>query len=81
MVSRAGSFYLFGPGERPGDVVILLGVEADDLGDFHCGSLQTATRVRNPWAVEEEQDVPVLLCRDPNMTMQEVWARHGPEWG
>ncbi|MCG6957240.1 MAG: glycosyltransferase family 39 protein [Gemmatimonadetes bacterium] len=81
VVSRAGSFYLFGPGERPGDVVILLGVEADDLGDFHCGSLQTATRVRNPWAVEEEQDVPVLLCRDPNMTMQEVWARHGPEWG
>jgi hypothetical protein len=81
VVSLAGSFYLFGPGERPGDVVILLGVEAEDLGDFGCASLETAARVRNPWGVEEERDVPVLLCRHPNMTMQEVWARNGPHWG
>jgi hypothetical protein len=33
------------------------------------------TRVRNPWGVDEEQDVPVMLCRDPVITLQQLWER------
>ncbi len=81
VVSLAGSFYLFGPGNRPGHVLILLGVEPDEMDDVRCASLEVAARVTNPWAVEEERDVPVLLCLDPSMTLQELWATEGPNWG
>jgi len=81
VVSLAGSFYLFGPGERPGEVLILLGVEREDLRSIHCDSLEMPARVTNPWGVEEEQDVPILVCRGPSVTLQQLWAGRGPGWG
>jgi len=81
VVSLAGSFYGFGPGERPGEILVLLGVEPDQLGDVHCASLESAARVTNPWGVEEEQNVPVLVCREPNTTLQDLWPRRRPGWG
>ncbi|HKK08303.1 MAG TPA: glycosyltransferase family 39 protein [Gemmatimonadota bacterium] len=32
-----------------------------------------ATRIRSPWSVPEERDVPVWIARDPRMTLQEAW--------
>jgi hypothetical protein len=81
VVSLAGSFYLFGPGDRPGDVIVFLGFEADDLSELHCASLTSPARVTNPWGVDEEQDVPIVVCRRPHDTVQDVWKRHGPAWG
>jgi 4-amino-4-deoxy-L-arabinose transferase-like glycosyltransferase len=75
VVSLAGSFVYFGPGERPGDIVVFLGVEPSDLHTYTCGSAEVVTRVRNPWGVDEEQDVPVMLCRDPVITLQQLWER------
>ncbi|MBS1242144.1 MAG: hypothetical protein H6R40_1571, partial [Gemmatimonadetes bacterium] len=81
VISLAGSFYLFGPGSRSGRTLILLGVEREDLDDLTCASLEEVTRVRNRWAVPGEDDVPVLLCRQPSLTPQEIWRRNRPEWG
>jgi hypothetical protein len=81
VVSLAGSFYLFGPGPRPGGVVVFLGVEPEDLTELACRSLAVTDRVRNPWGVPEERDVPVVVCRDPAITVQEVWRTRGPGWG
>jgi 4-amino-4-deoxy-L-arabinose transferase-like glycosyltransferase len=82
VVSLAGSFYNFGPGERPGAVIIFLGLEIDDLDPGSCKSLELADRVVNPWGVPEERDVPILVCRQPSMTLQEFWEREGrPHWG
>jgi len=81
VVSLAGSFFLFGPGDRPGEVLVLLGVEPEDLYDLQCRSLETPARVTNPWAVPEEDDVPVVVCRGPNTTLQELWRRRRPSWG
>lgn len=81
VVSAAGSFWLFGPGERPGRVLILLGVEAASLAEIGCRELREVTRVRNPWGVPEERDVPVTLCKDPAVTLQEIWPQLGPRWG
>jgi hypothetical protein len=75
VVSLAGSFVYFGPGERPGNIVVFLGVEPSDLHTYTCGSTEVVTRVRNPWGVDEEQDVPVMLCRDPVITLQQLWER------
>jgi hypothetical protein len=71
VVSMAGSFYFFGPGDRPGDVMLFVGVERESLEDL-CGSLELGTRFQQEWSVEEN-DVPVLVCREPNATVQEVW--------
>lgn len=79
VVSFAGSFFFFGPGDRPGDVIVLLGVELQEVESLECGSLELAARVANPWGVEEERDVPVLVCRRPNTTVQDLWAHRAAE--
>ncbi|MHB1095869.1 MAG: ArnT family glycosyltransferase [Gemmatimonadaceae bacterium] len=81
VVSLAGSFYLFGPGQRPGKIVIFLGVRRSDLEELGCASLDIVARVKNRWGVPEEQDVPILICRKPKLTVQEIWKRQHPHWG
>jgi len=67
-VSLAGSFYNVGPGERPGTVIIFLGVEMDDLDPGSHESLALADPVINRWGVPEERDEPILVYRKPRMT-------------
>lgn len=74
VVSMAGSFFFFGPGDRDPDVIVALGVEPGDAADAKCGSLEMMTRVKNPWGVEEERDVPVLLCRHPGVKLRDLWS-------
>lgn len=78
VVSLAGSFYFFGPGERPGEVLLFVGMEREWVDDT-CPSAEEVTRVKAEWTVEEN-DVPVLVCRAPTVTVQEVWARN-PQMG
>jgi len=81
VVSLAGSFYLFGPGNRPGRTLIILGVERSEVSGIACRVLEEVARVANRWGVPEERDVPILVCRDPNQTLQEYWRRQRPHWG
>lgn len=81
VISLAGSFYTFGPGSLPGEVIVFLGVAKDDLADLHCASLIEAGRVQNVWGVPEERDVPIVVCRAPKLTVQQVWRLEGPHWG
>lgn len=81
VVSLAGSFFLFGPGTRPGRTLIILGVEKSEVEGVTCESLEEVARVKNRWGVTEEQDVPILVCRHPNMTLQEFWKKNSPHWG
>ena len=82
VISLAGSFFNFGPGTRSGRVLILLGVEPEEVDIITCLSLEVAARVSNPWGVSEEQDVPVLVCREPSLTPQELWIRVArAHWG
>lgn len=73
VVSLAGSWYFFGPGDRPGNPVVLLGVEPEDLVSIGCASVELATRVQNYWGVPEERDVPVTFCYDPSISVQRLW--------
>jgi 4-amino-4-deoxy-L-arabinose transferase-like glycosyltransferase len=81
VVSLAGSFYLFGAGDRPGEVLVFLGTDPEDLRELQCRSLEMPARVTNQWAVPGEDDVPVVVCRGPGTTLQEIWRRRGPSWG
>ncbi len=79
-VSWAGDFFLWGPGDRPGDVTIVVGGSADDWRAFW-GDVTEVARARNPWGVEEERDVAIWVCRAPKVTLQEFFRRLGPQWG
>jgi hypothetical protein len=72
VVSAAGSYWFFGPGDKPGEVAVTIGLTGEDLAPFF-DSLQAATRITNPWAVEEERDLTVYVARRPRRTLQELW--------
>lgn len=72
VVSPAGSYWFFGPGDRPGEVVITLGVPAEALREFY-DSVRTVSRVGHPWAVAEERGVPINVGTGPRATLQAVW--------
>ena len=69
-----GTYWFFGPGDLPGEIVILHGFREDDFSSY-CGSKTAAGFVSHPYAVAEQRDLTVYVCRDPTLTMQELWPR------
>ena len=74
VVSAAGSYWFFGPGEKPGTVLVTLGVSREDLLRFY-GVVTPAGRLTNDWTVEEEQDITVYVAEQPKTTLQELWPK------
>jgi hypothetical protein len=71
-ICPCGSYWFFGPGDKPGDVAVTIGPSRADLEPFF-DSLQVATRITNPWAVQEERELTVFVARRPRKTLQQVW--------
>ncbi len=76
-ICGCGSYWYFGPGERPGDVVLVYGMDESDLRRFY-RDVQVVGRVDLPWSVPEERDAAILLGTEPVMTLQELWGRLAP---
>lgn len=38
-------------------------------------SIAEAARVRSPWSVREERNVPIYVARNQRMTLQQLWPR------
>jgi hypothetical protein len=72
VVSAAGSYWFFGPGEKPGNVVVTLGVTREDLEKFF-DTVTPAGRVINTWGVPEESDVSIYVAENPRATLQAIW--------
>jgi len=72
VVSSAGSYWFFGPGDKPGTVLVSLGVTKEDLERWY-GTVTPAGRVINTWGVPEESDVPIYVAENPRTTLQAIW--------
>ncbi len=72
VVCAAGSYWFFGPGDKPGTVAITLGVTRKDLEKFY-ETVTLAGRVLNEWGVPEESDVSIYVGEHPRATLQAVW--------
>jgi 4-amino-4-deoxy-L-arabinose transferase-like glycosyltransferase len=72
VVSPAGSYWFFGPGDQPGRVVITIGVPGEDLRRFF-DSVETAATASHPWTVEEERSVTVNIGTRARTTLQQLW--------
>lgn len=72
VVTSAGSFWFFGPGKRPGTVLIAIG---SDPADLHKGwaSVRLVATLERPWSVHEERVRPIYLATQPRMTLQQMW--------
>jgi hypothetical protein len=75
-VAPVGSYWFWGPGERPGQVTVVVGAEPEDLLGEYFEEATLAARVRNPWGVPEERSVGIVVARNPVRPLQAVW----PEW-
>ncbi|MGE5313064.1 MAG: hypothetical protein ACM3Q4_00055, partial [Acidobacteriota bacterium] len=70
----SGSYWFFGPGERPGRVAITIGIDEKDLRD----NWRTVTRMaelRNEWTVPEEQHLEFYQCEFEKQTVQTLWPQ------
>jgi 4-amino-4-deoxy-L-arabinose transferase-like glycosyltransferase len=68
-----GSYWFWGPGPKPGNVIIKVGEEAEALRPF-CGEVELGARITDDrWLVPEEQNLAIWICRRPHRTLQEVW--------
>ena len=72
VVSPTGSYWFFGPGTKPGEVVVTIGARREDLVPFF-DSVEPAGRVTSPWSVAEERDLTIYVARGPHRTLQELW--------
>ena len=72
VVSATGTYWFFGPGAKPGDVAVTIGVDEPDLKPFFAES-HLADRIVSPWSVMEEREVPIYVARRPFKTLQQVW--------
>jgi hypothetical protein len=71
-VSPTGSYWFFGPGELPGNVVVTIGVPGDELRRYF-QSVRAAAAVRHPWAVAEERNLTIFVASGPGSTLQQIW--------
>jgi 4-amino-4-deoxy-L-arabinose transferase-like glycosyltransferase len=72
VVCGCGSYWFFGPGPKPGRVLIDVGTDSAKLAGLY-RDVQRAARILSPWSVIEERDVPVWIARDPRVTLQQAW--------
>jgi hypothetical protein len=72
VICGCGSYWYFGPGTRPGKVLIDVGSDSLAIAKIY-RDVRLATRIRRPWSVVYERDVPVWIGRDPKMTIQQAW--------
>jgi len=79
-VSRHGDFWAWGPGDGEPSVVIIVGGSVEELQPLF-EEVVEAGHVSTPLGVEEEQEVPIHLCRGTREPMRELWERLGPVWG
>src|SRR5690606_23153720 len=74
-IAPVGSYWFWGPGELPGAITIVVGGGPEELEGAYFRSAEEFTRVRRPWGVSEERDVPITIAREPLAPLQDVWPR------
>ena len=76
-ICACGSYWFFGPGTKPGDVVLTYGVDEEDLRGLF-GRVEQLGRVDLPWSVPEERDARILLGTEPMKPLDEAWKAMDP---
>jgi hypothetical protein len=73
-ISGHNNYYLWGPQQYSGEVVIAVGIPLDTLEPLF-GQIVPAATINNEYAIPEENNLHVYICRKPKMTLQQAWSR------
>jgi hypothetical protein len=73
-ISGHHSYYVWGPGDATGEVVIAFGVPRETL-DGIFGRIEEVARIQHPRALPLEDDLPVYLCTNPRLPLASAWPR------
>lgn len=71
-VCRHGSFWTWGPGKHEGEVFISVGNEKDVVYEFF-EEHKLVKMVTHKYAIDEENNIPVYICRKPKVKLQQIW--------
>jgi Dolichyl-phosphate-mannose-protein mannosyltransferase len=73
-ISGHNNYYLWGPQQFTGEVVMAVGMPLEDLKPLF-DQIELAATINNEYAIPEENNLPVYICRKPKMTLQQAWPR------
>jgi Dolichyl-phosphate-mannose-protein mannosyltransferase len=71
-ISPHNNYYLWGPGDLPANVVIAVGMDAHKLRLLF-GDVQQAATIVDSFAVPDENNLPVYICRHPRVPLSNAW--------
>lgn len=74
VLSTHNNYWVWGPGNATGDVIIAVGLRPQDLQP-HCRSVEAAATVVSPYALPRENNLPVTICRGLKMPLMQVWRQ------
>jgi hypothetical protein len=72
-ISGHQSYFLWGPGDFQGDVLIVLQDDRESLQRV-CASVEEAGVHFHPWGMAEENG-PIFVCRGLKVPLQQLWPR------
>ena len=74
-VSIHNSYWMWGPGNMSGEIVISVGVAQDELLKYFA-FVDERARVRSANAMPAENNLPVYLCKNMKIPLSEFWRIH-----
>jgi len=73
-ISGHNNYYLWGPRQYDGQVVITVGMSLEDLKPLF-DQIDLAATITNEYTMPQEDNLPVYICRRPKMTLPQAWPR------
>jgi hypothetical protein len=71
-ISGHNNYYLWGPPQYSGELVIAVGMPMDELQPLF-EDIRLAATIENGYAIPDENNLPVYVCRKPKMSLQQAW--------
>lgn len=80
-ISTRSDFWAWGTRGYTGDPALVAVSAGDEAGYAEIwGRVEERGAVTNPWRVEEERDVRILLLQDIRVPLEQLWRERGPGW-
>jgi hypothetical protein len=74
-VSGHNNYYLWGPGERSGNVMIAVDMNRTELEAWFQNVELAGRTPRHPYAMPDQGDRPIYLCRGLQQPLRDLWPR------
>ncbi|MBC8278009.1 MAG: glycosyltransferase family 39 protein [FCB group bacterium] len=74
-VSLHNNYWIWGPGERSGEVLIIIGGDREDFEQVY-DSVEEAAIHSHPYAMPYESNLPIYVCRGLKVKLEDIWAKY-----